>query len=177
MIFTTNLNGFANFELYIVDAKGTGQPVRVTFTDGFDGLPVFSPDGKKLCWKASGRTAGGASQIYIAHWNNDHALAALKGTAKSTAAAPAPKPANQPSMAQTTAAITPADLRQGHVTYLASDALMGRLTGTEGERLATQYVADAFKEIGLLPFGDDDGWFDGFNSQPGSLSALVMCSL
>ena len=25
-----------------------------TFTEGFDGLPVFSPDGKKLCW-TSGR--------------------------------------------------------------------------------------------------------------------------
>ncbi|MCP5558860.1 MAG: M28 family peptidase [Verrucomicrobiaceae bacterium] len=165
LIFTTNLNGFANFELYIVDAKGSGQPVRVTFTDGFDGLPVFSPDGKKLCW-TSGRTAGGASQIYIADWNNDHALAALKGAAKSTAAAPAAKRADEPSMAQTNAAITPTDIRQ-HVTYLASDALMGRLTGTEGERLATQYVADAFKEIGLVPFGDDDGWFDSFDFTAG----------
>ena len=61
LVFTTNLNGFANFELYIVDTAGTHEPVRVTTTDGFDGLPVFSPDGKKLAW-TSGRTAGGASE-------------------------------------------------------------------------------------------------------------------
>jgi Tol biopolymer transport system component len=54
LIFTTNLNGFANFELYIVDAAGKHAPVRVTTTDGFDGLPVFTPDGKKLSW-TSGR--------------------------------------------------------------------------------------------------------------------------
>ena len=165
LIFTTNLNGFANFELYIVDAKGASAPVRVTYTDGFDGLPVFSPDGKKLAW-TSGRTAGGASQIYIADWNNDHALAALKGSSKPTASAVLQKPANEPSLATTTAPITPADMRQ-HVTYLASDALTGRLTGTEGELLATQYVADTFRDIGLVPFGDDNGWFDGFDFTAG----------
>ena len=50
IVFTTNTQGFENFELYIVDAAGAKEPVRITFTDGFDGLPVFSPDGKKLCW-------------------------------------------------------------------------------------------------------------------------------
>src|SRR5207248_6265667 len=44
LVFTANKLGFANFELFIVDAAGDREPVRVTFTDGFDGLPVFSPD-------------------------------------------------------------------------------------------------------------------------------------
>jgi Tol biopolymer transport system component len=48
IIFTSNKLGFANFELFLVDAEGTREPVRVTFTDGFDGLPVFSSDGSKL---------------------------------------------------------------------------------------------------------------------------------
>ncbi len=39
--------------------QGKHEPVRVTTTDGFDGLPVFSPDGKTLAW-TSGRTADGA---------------------------------------------------------------------------------------------------------------------
>ena len=47
LIFTTNKHGFANFELYIVDAEGKSKPVRVTTTAGFDGLPVFSP-GRKI---------------------------------------------------------------------------------------------------------------------------------
>ncbi|HXJ74249.1 MAG TPA: peptidase M28, partial [Candidatus Dormibacteraeota bacterium] len=50
LIFTANKLGFSNFELFLVDAAGEREPVRVTYTDGFDGLPVFSPDGGRLCW-------------------------------------------------------------------------------------------------------------------------------
>ena len=55
VIFTTNLHGSGNFELYLVDAEGRREPVRVTESEGFDGLPAFSPDGKGLAW-TSGRT-------------------------------------------------------------------------------------------------------------------------
>ena len=64
-IFTSNKLGFENFELFLVDAEGEHEPVRVTFTAGFDGLPVFSPDGKKLAW-TSGRTGDGKSQLFLA---------------------------------------------------------------------------------------------------------------
>jgi Tol biopolymer transport system component len=76
-IFTSNKLGFDNFELYLVDAEGKHEPVRVTYTPGFDGLPVFSPDGKKLSW-ASGRTGDGKSQIFLADWNDAEALKALE---------------------------------------------------------------------------------------------------
>ncbi|HRH99318.1 MAG TPA: M28 family peptidase, partial [Prosthecobacter sp.] len=160
---TTNLNGFANFELYIVDAAGKHDPVRVTTTDGFDGLPVFSPDGKKLSW-TSGRGAGGASQIYLSDWNHDHALAAL-GLKTDPLSVKEPKVA-APDFAATSAEIRPEDMKQ-QVTYLASDALGGRLTGTEGEKLATKYVADVFQKIGLAPMGDDDTYFDNFDFTAG----------
>jgi hypothetical protein len=160
LIFTTNLNGFANFELYLVDAKGEKTPVRVTTTDGFDGLPVFTPDGKKLAW-TSGRTANGQSQIFLADWDHDHARVALGLAPK----VHQDKPLPTPDVSLTQADITPADLRQ-HVTYLASDELEGRLTGTEGERLATQYVADVFQAIGLQPYGDE-GWFEPFDFTAG----------
>src|SRR4249920_555022 len=45
IIFASNKLGFDNFELYMVDAQGTKEPVRVTYSEGFDGLPVPSPDG------------------------------------------------------------------------------------------------------------------------------------
>ena len=164
LIFTTNLQGFANFELYMVDADGKHEPVRVTTTDGFDGLPVFSPDGKKLSW-TSGRTAGGASQIYMANWSHDHALAAL-GASKKTEAPPVVSKSAAPDFANTAADIRAEDMKQ-HVTYLASDALDGRLTGTEGEKLATEYVAGVFEKSGLMPFGDKDTWFENFDFTAG----------
>ena len=88
VIFTSNKLGFSNFELYLVDAAGEHEPVRVTFTDGFDGLPVFSPDGKQLCW-TTGRTADGKSQLFLANWNHD---AALKAIAESPRAGQSPAP-------------------------------------------------------------------------------------
>ena len=62
-IFASNKLGFENFELFMVDAAGTKEPVRVTYSDGFDGLPVPSPDGKQLAWTSSRarRTAPGRS--------------------------------------------------------------------------------------------------------------------
>lgn len=163
LIFTTNLNGFANFELYIVDAAGKREPVRVTTTDGFDGLPVFTPDGKKLAW-TSGRTANTQSQIFMADWDHEAATKALgaSGAAKEDRVV---KTAQAPDASITKSEISPDDMRQ-HVTYLASDELDGRLTGTEGEKLATQYVADVFKKIGLQPYGDEE-WFEPFEFTAG----------
>jgi len=40
-----------------------------------------------------------------------------------------------------------------HVKYLSSDELEGRLTGTEGERKAHQYIAAQWKKAGISPAG------------------------
>lgn len=53
--------------------------------------------------------------------------------------------------------ITPAAM-QAHVTFLASDALEGRETGTRGYEVAAQYVAARMMAAGLKPAGKD-GWF------------------
>jgi Peptidase family M28 len=44
-------------------------------------------------------------------------------------------------------------------TYLASDELAGRLTGSRGQRLAAEYIAKHFESLGLEPLGDagEDG--------------------
>ncbi len=75
-IFSSNKLGFDNFELFIVDAAGAKEPVRVTYTDGFDGLPVPSPDGTQLAWTST-RGGGSAGQIFLAQWNHEKALEAL----------------------------------------------------------------------------------------------------
>src|SRR6266516_545119 len=77
IIFASNKLGFENFELFMVDAHGTREPVRVTYSDGFDGLPVPSPDGKQLAWTSS-RGGGSAGQLYLGQWNHEKALEAIK---------------------------------------------------------------------------------------------------
>ena len=162
LIFATNKNhGFGNFELYLVDAAGEKEPVRVTYTDGFDGLPVFTPDGKKLAW-TSNRTASKQSQIFLANWNDAKARALLgldSAGAKQEANPSLPK-------VTTASAITVDDLKS-HIEYLASDELEGRLTGTAGEKLATAYVASQFQKYGLAPDGDGGRFFQKFGFTAG----------
>ena len=77
IIFASNKLGFENFELFIVDTQGTKEPVRVTYSDGFDGLPVPSPDGRRLAWTSS-RGGGREGQLFLADWNHERALAAVR---------------------------------------------------------------------------------------------------
>jgi Tol biopolymer transport system component len=79
LFFASNKLGFTNFEIYIVDLEGEKEPVRVTYADGFDGLPVPSPDGKELAW-TSNRAGGAGGQIFMARWNHEKALQALKAS-------------------------------------------------------------------------------------------------
>ena len=76
VIFASNKLGFDNFELFMVDIDGKKEPVRVTYSDGFDGLPVPSPDGTQLAWTSS-RGGGREGQIYLGQWNHQKALEAL----------------------------------------------------------------------------------------------------
>ena len=77
ILFASNKLGFENFEIFIVDAAGTKEPVRVTYTDGFDGLPVPSPDGTQIAFTSS-RSGSGAGQIFLARWNHEKALDAIR---------------------------------------------------------------------------------------------------
>ncbi len=160
LIFTTNKHGFENFELYLVDAAGKHEPVRVTETDGFDGLPVFHPDGKQLSWTTN-RTADKTSQIFMAAWDHAAALTVLGLTAESSSPA-LPVPA----AAEFASDITGADIKK-HIEYLASDALEGRGTGTKGEALATEYAAQLFASFGLEPAGTDGKWLHPFEFTAG----------
>ena len=155
-IFNSNKHGFANFEMFLVDALGSKAPVRVTFTDGFDGLASFSPDGRRISWTSS-RTADGSSQLFLANWNHDGARAAL-------AAAPA-----------RAAAADDVRLRR-MVEFLASDELEGRMTGSPGAKKAAEYIADHLQDLGLSPVGAD-GFFHGFHFTAGMKAVEAETSL
>src|SRR2546423_12485570 len=52
-----------------------------------------------------------------------------------------------------------------HVTYLASDKLEGRRTGTPGAEEAARYVAEEFKRHGLAPGGANSITFQAGQSR------------
>jgi hypothetical protein len=51
-----------------------------------------------------------------------------------------------------------ADALRGHLSFLASDALGGRVNGSPGLDIAAEYVASRMRAAGLDPLGDD-GYF------------------
>ena len=186
LIFTTNKHGFKNFELYIVDAEGKSEPVRVTDTDDFDGLASFTSDGKQITW-TSKRTPNHTSQVHLADWNHEAALEALKvaETVSQKTAETASKPVaesvsqaspNEDKAAfetgksnarQSSSEFRPADIVR-HVRYLCRPELNGRMTGSAGEKKAVSYVAAYFDYLGLKPAGDNGKWFQKFKFPDGA---------
>jgi Tol biopolymer transport system component len=77
ILFASNKMGFANFEIYMVDAEGVKEPVRITQTEGFDGLPVPSHGGDRIAFTSS-RHKGEGAQLFLSNWNHEAALAALR---------------------------------------------------------------------------------------------------
>ena len=165
VIFASNKLGFSNFELYLVDARGRHEPVRVTSTEGFDGLPVFSPDGNRLCW-TSNRNSQEVSQLYIAEWNHQAALeAVLEAFPAPNVNTPILQFKNDPAVhiypGQTGISI------QRHIEILASDELEGRMTGSKGAELAAKHIAAQFAHLKLNPIGDEASYFQEFEFTAG----------
>lgn len=81
VIFASNIDASPshgrapNFDLYVVDPdapptmEGVPPIERVTFYDGFDSFPMFSPDGEHLAF-ASNRAGSkpGETNIFVARW-------------------------------------------------------------------------------------------------------------
>ena len=67
IIYATSAHGHANYELYLMRAADGTRKTRITFQQGFDGLPVLSPDGKWLMW-SSKRTTDGTTQVFAARF-------------------------------------------------------------------------------------------------------------
>lgn len=74
-------------------------------------------------------------------------------------------PSLQPLVAQTpqvSSAYPASEQVNAHLKYLASDELMGRMTGEEGINKAAAYIADHFKKYGLSD-PTTEGYFQRFN--------------
>ncbi|MFG0290613.1 MAG: M28 family peptidase [Rhodopirellula sp. JB044] len=180
LIFTTNRHGFANFELYLVRADGTGEPVRVTTTPGFDGLPVFLPGGDQLSWtsnrvlNADGSLAmedekpkQGTSQIYLADFDDQKARELLGLTEDAEDGQSRETEIARENVQATAPEYRPSDVMR-HVDFLTREELAGRMTGTDGERRATAYVAAYLESLGFVGAGDDGTFFQSFDFPAGS---------
>ncbi len=55
-----------------------------------------------------------------------------------------------------------------HIQFLADDALNGRQTGSEGERLAMEYIQKEFKKLKLSPLGDGSSYEQAFAFKGGT---------
>ncbi|MCA9493126.1 MAG: PD40 domain-containing protein [Myxococcales bacterium] len=69
-LYSSNAGGSGReFDIWRV-SRGGGEPERITSAPGFDGFPMFSPDGRWLMFSSNRATAEGSSDtnLFVARW-------------------------------------------------------------------------------------------------------------
>src|SRR5581483_4830709 len=64
VVYAASLGGHGKIQVFLLKTDGSFKEVRLTQQEGFDGLPSFSPDGKKIVWTST--RAGGTSEVFVA---------------------------------------------------------------------------------------------------------------
>lgn len=110
-----------DFQIYSIDIDGKNL-TQLTYESEFNAFPMFSPDGKKLVW-SSNRNAEKPHEtnVFIADWVEIDKNEEV----------------NQ-------------EFLKENLSYLASDELKGRLTGSEGEKMAAKFLQKNLKKLGLI---------------------------
>ena len=125
IIFSSNhhsTRGY-DFQLFMIDDNGENLK-QITYKSEFNAFPMFSPDGKKIVFSSNrNQSKPRETNVFIADWvDEDEAENVKKEKLKK------------------------------HISYLSSDELEGRLTGSKGEKLAAEYAIKEFKSLGLKPY-------------------------
>jgi len=122
IIFSSNhhsTRGY-DFQLYTIDLEGKNLK-QITYESEFNAFPMFSKDGKKLVFSSNrNQSKPRETNVFIADWvENDEA-----------------ENVNEENLKK-------------NLSFLASDDLQGRLTGSEGEKKAYEYLSKNLKKLGL----------------------------
>lgn len=121
-----------DFQLYTIDLNGENLK-QITYQSEFNAFPMFSPDGKKLVFSSNRQQEQKReTNVFIADWVET----------------------DEVENANTT------NLKK-HITYLSSDDLKGRLTGSIEEKTASEYLAKQLKSYNLKPY-DNKNYFQNF---------------
>jgi Tol biopolymer transport system component len=109
-----------DFQIYSIDIDGKNLR-QITHESEFNAFPMFSPDGKKLVFSSNrdGSTPH-ETNVFIADWIDTDP-----------------------------AEIVNTDDLKSSISYLASDELQGRLTGTPGADKAVNFINKNLKKSGL----------------------------
>ena len=135
------------FDLWAIDVAGT-RLERITHAPGFDGFPMFSPDGKRLVFASNRATAPGAhdTNVFVADWK--------------------PMSWSHGPPARTSRTRPPIAILSD-IRWLADPAREGRGVGTTGLEAAGAYIEERFKALGLEPAGDAGGYRQAFPVRTG----------
>ncbi len=183
VIFSSNMHDPTgrDFDLYLISVDRTGLE-RVTVHPDFDGFPMFNPADPSTFVFASNRGGDveGETNVYLADWADDvdpvtlvapvfvdgtamreraaraHAAAGVDVDMDTRAPSPAADTVACPAFHADSIGIEVVDYTG---RYLADDALEGRLAGTAGAACAAEFIAYAFRRLGLAPGGEDDSYF------------------
>jgi GNAT superfamily N-acetyltransferase len=119
--------GRAERDLFAIDVSGANLE-RLTTAPGFDGFPVFSPDGKELAFTSARASPAGArdTNVFIANWRATPVLRSRESAA---------------------------DRILADVRYLADPERQGRGIGTPGLEAAATYLEARLQRLGLEPAG------------------------